>query len=158
MLNEIDKEMRNNMEYQQIIDIIKAVSGSKLTYFELDQGESYLKMKKQRKKVLSQNPVGEILPDKDDKAELFQTEGMEEEKGTIIKSPLVGTFYAAASPEDEAFVKEGDSIAKGQVLGIIEAMKLMNEIESDYSGTIIKVLVKNGDMVEYGEPLFVVKE
>ena len=131
------------MEYQQIIDIIKAVSGSKLTYFELDQGETYLKMKKQRKKVLS---------------ELFQTEGMEEEKGTIIKSPLVGTFYAAASPEDEAFVKEGDSIAKGQVLGIIEAMKLMNEIESDYSGTIIKVLVKNGDMVEYGEPLFVVKE
>lgn len=146
------------MEYQQIIDIIKAVSGSKLTYFELDQGETYLKMKKQRKKVLSQNPVEEILPDKDDKAELFQTEGMEEEKGTIIKSPLVGTFYAAASPEDEAFVKEGDSIAKGQVLGIIEAMKLMNEIESDYSGTIIKVLVKNGDMVEYGEPLFVVKE
>ncbi|MCI6499259.1 MAG: acetyl-CoA carboxylase biotin carboxyl carrier protein [Lachnospiraceae bacterium] len=146
------------MEYQQIIDIIKAVSGSKLTYFELDQGEIYLKMKKQRKNVLSQNPVGEILLDKDDKAELFQTEGMEEEKGTIIKSPLVGTFYAAASPEDEAFVKEGDSIAKGQVLGIIEAMKLMNEIESDYSGTIIKVLVKNGDMVEYGEPLFVVKE
>ncbi|MDD6856869.1 MAG: acetyl-CoA carboxylase biotin carboxyl carrier protein [Lachnospiraceae bacterium] len=146
------------MEYQQIIDIIKAVSGSKLTYFELDQGETYLKMKKQRKNVLSRNPVGEILLDKDDKAELFQTEGMEEEKGTIIKSPLVGTFYAAASPEDEAFVKEGDSIAKGQVLGIIEAMKLMNEIESDYSGTIIKVLVKNGDMVEYGEPLFVVKE
>lgn len=146
------------MEYQQIVDIIKAVSGSKLTYFELDQGETYLKMKKQRKNVLSRNPVREILPDKDDKAELFQTEGMEEEKGTIIKSPLVGTFYAAASPEDEAFVKEGDSIAKGQVLGIIEAMKLMNEIESDYSGTIIKVLVKNGDMVEYGEPLFVVKE
>ncbi|MGN9018498.1 acetyl-CoA carboxylase biotin carboxyl carrier protein [Lachnospiraceae bacterium HCP1S3_C3] len=146
------------MEYQQIIDIIKAVLGSKLTYFELDQGETYLKMKKQRKNVLSRNPVGEILLDKDDKAELFQTEGMEEEKGTIIKSPLVGTFYAAASPEDEAFVKEGDSIAKGQVLGIIEAMKLMNEIESDYSGTIIKVLVKNGDMVEYGEPLFVVKE
>lgn len=146
------------MEYQQIIDIIKAVSGSKITYFELDQGETYLKMKKQRKNVLSRNPVGEILLDKDDKAELFQTEGMEEEKGTIIKSPLVGTFYAAASPEDEAFVKEGDSIAKGQVLGIIEAMKLMNEIESDYSGTIIKVLVKNGDMVEYGEPLFVVKE
>lgn len=146
------------MEYQQIIDIIKAVSGSKLTYFELDQGETYLKMKKQRKKVLSQNPVEEILPDKDDKAEMLQTEGMEEENGTIIKSPLVGTFYAAASPEDEAFVKEGDSIAKGQVLGIIEAMKLMNEIESDYSGTIIKVLVKNGDTVEYGEPLFIVKE
>ena len=158
MLNEIDTEMRNNMEYQQIIDIIKAVSGSKLTYFELDQGETYLKMKKQRKKVLAQNPVEEILPDKDDKAELIQTEGMEEENGTIIKSPLVGTFYAAASPEDEVFVKEGDSIAKGQVLGIIEAMKLMNEIESDYSGTIIKVLVKNGDTVEYGEPLFIVKE
>ena len=84
------------MEYQQIIDIIKAVSGSKLTYFELDQGETYLKMKKQRQNVLSRNPVGEILLDKDDKAELFQTEGMEDEKGTIIKSPLVGTFYSAA--------------------------------------------------------------
>ena len=79
---------------------------------------------------------------------------MEEEKGTIIKSPLVGTFYAAASPEDEALAKEGDPIATGQVLGIIEAMKLMNEIESDFSGTVVKCLVKDGEMVEYGQPLF----
>ena len=74
--------------------------------------------------------------------------------GTIVKSPLVGTFYAAASPEDEPYVKAGDTIKKGQVLGIIEAMKLMNEVESDMDGRIEAILVENGQMVEFGQPLF----
>ena len=69
-------------------------------------------------------------------------------------SPLVGTFYSSPSPEAESFVKVGDRVKKGQVLGIIEAMKLMNEIESDYDGVVEAVLVKNEDVVEYGQPLF----
>lgn len=72
----------------------------------------------------------------------------------IIVSPLVGIFYSASSPEAESFVKVGDRVRKGQVLGIIEAMKLMNEIESEYDGVVEAILVNNEDVVEYGQPLF----
>lgn len=77
--------------------------------------------------------------------------------GNIIKSPLVGTFYAAPAEDAAPFVKVGDTVEKGQVLAIIEAMKLMNEIESDYAGTVAEVLVENGQAVEYGQPLFVIR-
>ena len=72
-------------------------------------------------------------------------------------SPMPGTFYSAPSPEDEPFVSKGDVVKKGQVLCIIEAMKIMNEIESEFDGTIMKVNVNNGDPVEYNQPLFVIK-
>ena len=72
-------------------------------------------------------------------------------------SPMPGTFYSAPTPEDEPFVSKGDVIKKGQVLCIIEAMKIMNEIESEFDGTIMKVNVNNGDPVEYNQPLFVIK-
>ena len=77
--------------------------------------------------------------------------------GNLIKSPLVGTFYAAPAEDAAPFVKVGDVVEKGQVLAIIEAMKLMNEIESDYAGTVAEVLVENGQAVEYGQPLFVIR-
>jgi acetyl-CoA carboxylase biotin carboxyl carrier protein len=72
----------------------------------------------------------------------------------IIKSPIVGTFYSSASPESEPFVKVGTQVESGQALCIIEAMKLMNEIESDVAGEVVRVFVENGQPVEYGEPLF----
>ncbi|RGZ01160.1 acetyl-CoA carboxylase biotin carboxyl carrier protein [Clostridium sp. AM58-1XD] len=72
----------------------------------------------------------------------------------VVTSPLVGTFYNASSPDAEPFVKAGDTVKKGQVLGIIEAMKLMNEIESEYDGIVEAVLVDNEAVVEYGQPLF----
>ena len=72
-------------------------------------------------------------------------------------SPMPGTFYSAPSPEDEPFVSKGDVVKKGQVLCIIEAMKIMNEIESEFDGTIMKVNVNNGDPVEYNQSLFVIK-
>jgi acetyl-CoA carboxylase biotin carboxyl carrier protein len=75
----------------------------------------------------------------------------------IIKSPIVGTFYAAASPESQPFVKVGDAIQEGKVVCIVEAMKLMNEIEADVSGDVVRVLVENGQPVEYGQPLFAVR-
>ena len=76
------------------------------------------------------------------------------DSGNVVVSPLVGIFYSASSPEAEPFVKVGDRVKKGQVLGIIEAMKLMNEIESEYDGIVEAILVKNEEMVEYGQPLF----
>jgi len=75
----------------------------------------------------------------------------------IVKSPIVGTFYDAPSPDAEAFVKLGDRVSNGQVLCIVEAMKLMNEIESDAAGEIVKIYVKAGQPVEYGQPLFAIK-
>jgi acetyl-CoA carboxylase biotin carboxyl carrier protein len=75
----------------------------------------------------------------------------------IVKSPIVGTFYDAPSPDAEAFVKVGDRVSSGQVLCIVEAMKLMNEIESDFAGEIVKVYVRTGQPVEYGQALFAIK-
>jgi len=75
----------------------------------------------------------------------------------IIKSPIVGTFYGSPSPGAPPFVKAGDTVSVGQVLCIVEAMKLMNEIESDYSGTVLKTFVTNGQPVEYGQSLFAVR-
>ena len=80
-----------------------------------------------------------------------------EEELHAVKSPIVGTFYEAPGPGTPPFVKPGDQVAAGQVLCIIEAMKLMNEIESDTSGEIVKVLVNNGQPVEYGQPLFAIR-
>lgn len=77
--------------------------------------------------------------------------------GNVVKSPLVGIFYSAASPEEEPFVKVGDTVKKGQVLGIVEAMKLMNEIESDFDGVVKQILVDNEQMVEFGQPMFVIE-
>lgn len=74
-----------------------------------------------------------------------------------VKAPIVGTFYRAPSPEAEPFVKEGDTVKKGQVLCIIEAMKLMNEIESEVSGVVRKIMVSNGEPIEYGQVLFLIE-
>ena len=83
--------------------------------------------------------------------------GEDESSWQIVRSPIVGTFYESPSPGAPAFVKTGDSIAVGQVICIVEAMKLMNEIESDYAGVIVKSYVTNGQPVEYGQSLFAVR-
>ncbi|MFN3617538.1 MAG: acetyl-CoA carboxylase biotin carboxyl carrier protein [Aquabacterium sp.] len=79
------------------------------------------------------------------------------ETGHVVKSPMVGTFYRASSPGAKAFAEVGDAVKAGQPVCIIEAMKIMNEIESDVDGTITKILVENGQPVEYGQPLFIVE-
>lgn len=77
-------------------------------------------------------------------------------EGHVVKSPMVGTFYRSSSPEAKAFVDVGSSVGVGETICIIEAMKLLNEIESDFAGVIKKILVENGQPVEYGEPLFII--
>lgn len=79
------------------------------------------------------------------------------ESGVTVKSPMIGTFYQSPSPDKPAFVKEGDMVKKGQVLCIIEAMKLFNEIESEVSGKLVKILVPNATPVEYDQPLFLIE-
>ncbi len=79
------------------------------------------------------------------------------EDGHILTSPIVGTFYTAPSPDSEPYVGVGDTVSEGQILCIVEAMKLMNEIESEVAGEVLKILPKNGQPVEFGEPLFVIR-
>ena len=81
----------------------------------------------------------------------------DEENYKIVKSPMVGPFYASSAPDKDPFVKVGDKVHKGQVLCIVEAMKLMNEIESEFDGEIVEICVNNEDIVEYGKPLFKIK-
>ena len=84
-------------------------------------------------------------------------ENKPEPEGNIVKSPMVGTFYSKPSPTAEPFVKVGSKVKKGDTLCIIEAMKLMNEIESEFDGEVTEILLKDGDTVDYGKPLFVIK-
>ena len=101
------------------------------------------------------NSVASRNPANHDPEESFT--GNIENEENLVCSPLVGTFYLAPSPEEDPFVKPGDTVTKGQTIGIIEAMKLMNEVESEYDGTVAAILVENGEMVEYGQPLMVIQ-
>ncbi|HEV6964701.1 acetyl-CoA carboxylase biotin carboxyl carrier protein, partial [Roseateles sp.] len=79
------------------------------------------------------------------------------ETGHVVKSPMVGTFYRASSPNAKPFAEVGQTVKEGEAICIIEAMKIMNEIEADKSGTITKILAENGQAVEFGQPLFVIE-
>ncbi|MBM4128786.1 MAG: acetyl-CoA carboxylase biotin carboxyl carrier protein, partial [Nitrospira sp.] len=110
-------------------------------------------VKIKREKILS--PIE--MPKFSTIQERVTREAEEETRLITVTSPIVGTFYRAPSPESDPFVEAGSRVKKGQVLCIIEAMKLMNEIESEVDGIVIKVLVENGQPVEYGEPLFLIE-
>lgn len=139
------------MEFDKIVKLIHAVGESGLSEFSFEEGALKISMRGGEK----QGKTVEFLP----KAVEIKEEIKEKPtviSGKTVKSPLVGTFYAAPSPEAETFVKKGDTVKKGQVLGIVEAMKLMNEIESEYDGVVEDILIGNEDTVEYGQPLFVI--
>ena len=139
------------MEFDKIVKLIHAVGESGLSAFSFAEGALKISMRGGEK----QGKTVEFLP----KAVEIKEEIKEKPTaitGKIVKSPLVGTFYAAPSPEAETFVKKGDIVKKGQVLGIVEAMKLMNEIESEYDGVVEDILIGNEDTVEYGQSLFVI--
>ena len=142
------------MDFDQMIKLIETVSKSGLTAFELKEGNLELSMKAKSVHESQADHIRTVAANET----IWDAPSAEdgEAEGNVVKSPLVGTFYAAASPEDEPFVKLGDHVSKGQVLGIIEAMKLMNEIESEFDGTVKEILTENQDMVEYGQPLFVI--
>ncbi|MCI6858497.1 MAG: acetyl-CoA carboxylase biotin carboxyl carrier protein [Eubacterium sp.] len=150
------------MDYQQILELVREVSKAGLTNFEYTEGNIRIAMScpqpTEEKVVIPpsavvlkeaagvENPVQEEAIKKE--------EPVEEKPGKLVKSPLVGTFYCAPAEDAEPFVKVGDTVKKGQTLGIVEAMKLMNEIESEYDGVVTEILVDNEETVEYGQPLF----
>lgn len=162
------------MEMNQILKLVETVSNSRLTEFQYDADGVKLLLKKETpvivqemngryepKQVENKTAYGAMPAESEGRYTAMQagTDAPEEydsgkSEGNLVKSPLVGTFYAAPSEEAEPFVQVGDQIQKGQVLAIVEAMKLMNDIESNYNGQVAEVFVKNGEAVEYGQPLF----
>lgn len=151
------------MEFENILTLIKTVSDSELTNFKYEENGVKLSLSKKQNQVVSgitcePQVRGEetrtiTAPQKTEDI-VEKTMDLEDLSGNIIKSPLVGTFYAAPSEEADAYVRVGDKVKKGQTLAIIEAMKLMNEIESEFDGNISEIYVENGQAIEYGQPLF----
>lgn len=139
------------MELEQLLKLIDAMSNSALSSLKYEEKGVKISLQKEvsgKASVVRTECVKEEIPEVKSEVKL------EEGEGHIIKSPLVGTFYVAPSEEAAPFVQVGDRVEKGQTIAIVEAMKLMNEIESEYAGEIREVFVENGEMVEYGQPLF----
>lgn len=141
------------MNYDEIEKLIETMGNSKLDSLEIEFPEGIKISMTKSSNVKTKENVEMIIEEEKN----VETKIEKEENFKIIKSPMVGTFYESASPNSESFVKVGDKITKGKVVCIVEAMKLMNEIESEFDGEIIEVCVKNGEMVEFGMPLFKLK-
>ena len=143
------------MELEQLLTLIQTVSDSKLTEFKYETETLCVKMGKESSvKVVTADPQMMAVPAASAAVEAPDTEEEKAPEGKIVASPLVGTFYAAPSEDAAPYVQVGDAVKKGQVLAIVEAMKLMNEIESEYDGIVEEILVENAQGVEYGQPLF----
>lgn len=148
------------MDLKKIKEIYRFVKGTDIVEFEIEGTDGKIKIKRAyqptgavQPSAVSQ-PLAETSPGEEKGAD---KKIAQEDKRKTIASPMVGTFYRAPSPEAQPFVEADCHVKKGQVLCIIEAMKLMNEIESEYDGKIVSILVENGHPVEYGEPLFIIE-
>ncbi len=165
------------MEYNHLLELIKTVSALNISGFQYEEGGVKLVITTGGNSlpgagVVVPTSVNTVAGEEAVKIIPSMTEGAvitgeeqgtkpsvspdKEEAGNIVKSPLVGTFYTAPSEDAEPFVAVGDVVKKGQTLAIVEAMKLMNDIEAEYDGKILDVFVENGDSVEYGQPLFAI--
>ena len=155
------------MQYEEILKLVKGVSEAGLTNFEYTEGNIRIVMSCPENKqapvaapVISVSEGGqpveipEMAAPAPAPAPAPAAPAADDQSGNIVKCPLVGTFYAAPSEDSPAFVKVGDTVKKGQTLGIVEAMKLMNEIESEFDGVVKEIYVQNEESVEYGQPLF----
>lgn len=151
------------MEFENLLTLIKTVSDSEVTELHYEENGTNIRLVKetpapgagipvQNPAVILQNAAGTPVMENGAAGNMPAAE--KEPEGKLVKSPLVGTFYAAPAEDADPFVTEGKTVKKGQTLGIVEAMKLMNEIESEFEGTVAEILVENGQMVEFGQPLF----
>lgn len=152
------------MDLNLIKKLIKILESSEVTDLEVEENGTRVKLAKKVRITQSVSmPQPQIVPSisaaptasakTEEKKSVDENAGLHE-----IKSPIVGTFYRAPAPDADAYVQVGDLVSAGSVLCIVEAMKLMNEIESDVSGKIIKILVENGKPVEYNQPLFLIQK
>ena len=154
-------------EFQQIEQLLQFMTEHNLEEFEYSQGDLHIRLRKPSAAVVVAGTRAGAVPEiivPGSIHELYSPgpaggapaapEARSTEELHLVKSPIVGTFYGSPSPGAEAFVKVGAYVETGQTLCIVEAMKLMNEIESDISGEVIRIFAENGQPVEYGQPLF----
>jgi len=149
------------MEIRDIKELIKAVDSSNIAELNLELDGIKLQIRRGVAEQNTVNPMSSCASPEvksTDEPSVKKEEEIPEEKCCVVKSPMVGTFYAAPSPDAPPFVQVGDIVKKGQTLCIIEAMKLMNEIEAEVSGKVVKILANNAEPVEYGQELFVIAE
>lgn len=145
------------MEYEKLKQLIDDIGNSKLTSLEIEFPDgTKINAKKENKNVVTAQVPKEVISDKTVEVK-NENNTDKQENGNVVKSPMVGTFYIKPSPDASPYVEVGKKVKKGDVLCIIEAMKLMNEIESEYDGEIVEIYVKDGEAVEYGKPLFRIK-
>lgn len=154
------------MDLDLIKKLVKIVDTSGVTDLEIQEGELKIKIAKKIRsaQVVTQVPLTAAQPLAQP---AVRTEGETAKQKTEsepaaanlheIRSPIVGTFYRSPAPDADSYVQVGSSVSPGSVLCIVEAMKLMNEIESDISGKVVKILVENGKPVEYNQPLFLIE-
>lgn len=150
------------MDIRKIRRLIELLEGSDVNEIEICEGEESVRISRGKTAPPATQPQpapsAAPYPQTPQPAEAAPSQGDEaEETGAQVQAPMVGTFYRSPSPEAEPFVREGDTVHVGDTLCVIEAMKLFNEIESEYSGRIKKILVENAQPVEYGEPLFLIE-
>ncbi|MCF8412748.1 MAG: acetyl-CoA carboxylase biotin carboxyl carrier protein [Melioribacteraceae bacterium] len=157
------------MDLNLIKKLIKAVETSEITDFFIEEGDLKIKISKKPAPVIQSAPqyIEAKLPQTQNEttASVQASPEQKEAKPEIpaanlheVRSPIVGTFYRAPAPDADSYVNVGDKVSEGNVLCIIEAMKLMNEIESDATGKIVKILVENATAVEYNQPLFLIEK
>lgn len=148
------------MDLRKLKTLIDLVSESNISELEITEAEGKVRIVKAGPEPLPPAPAAPMAaatPTTPAAGAAVAPPAVDSEPGQIIKSPMVGTFYRSSSPGGKAFVDVGSSIKEGEPVCIIEAMKIMNEIESDCSGRIKRILVDNGQAVEFGQPLFVVE-
>ncbi len=147
-------------ETEYIEKLAKIIADNELTEISLEDGEQAITIRKDLPEVISAGvPVSAPAPavSASPAPAVSGEPKAEVKKGNAIVSPMVGTFYSKPSPDAEPFVKVGDTVAEGDVVCIIEAMKMMNEIESEFSGKIVEICVTDGQAVEYGQPIMYVE-
>ena len=143
------------MEYEKIKELIECMGKSALTSLDIEFPDGVkINMKKEASNLVTSSNVKAQTIEAVSNETILSTSEEGKKEGKIVKSPMVGTFYLKPSPNAESYVSVGTTVKKGTILCIIEAMKLMNEIESEYDGQIAEILVKDGEAVEYGKPLF----
>lgn len=164
--------MMEQKDLQELRELVGFLKDNGIAEFDLHRGEQHVRIKfaqpapafdpAQLQHLVHAAPAPQITPapvpvQAPAQAAAAPAAAEPEEKLHEVKSPIVGSFYESSAPGAPAFVKVGDTISVGQTVCIVEAMKLMNEIESDVAGEVVRVLAKNGQPVEYGQPLFAVR-
>jgi len=142
----------NLKEVKQLIDLMNE---NNLGELEIERDGLKIRLKKEGEMIKKEEIVTAVSPVKPSESTEIKEEQLQKKEGFFeLKSPMVGTFYRASSPNAEAFVELGQEIEEDHVVCIIEAMKLMNEIKSEVKGKVVEILVKNGEAVEFDQPLF----